>query len=135
MQTKLNPYINFKNNTREAMMFYHAVFGGKLTMNTFKEFNAAESPDEDDLIMHAMLEAENGITLMAADTPQRMEYRPGTNFSISLSGNHEAELTGYFNKLSNGGTVTMPLTKATWGDTFGMCIDPFGVLWMVNISQ
>jgi PhnB protein len=134
MQTKLNPYINFKDNTRAAMQFYHSVFGGKLTVSTFKEFQASEDPSEDNLIMHAMLETENGMAFMASDTPKRMEYRPGTNFSISLSGDNEAELTGYYQALSEGGMVTMPLTKAIWGDTFGMCTDKFGINWMVNIS-
>ena len=134
MQTKLNPYINFKNSTSEAMKFYHSVFGGKLTMATFKEFHASQDPSEDDLIMHSQLEAENGMTLMASDTPNRMEYRAGTNFAVSLSGDNEAELTAYFQKLSEGGVVTMPLTKATWGDTFGMCTDRFGISWLVNIS-
>ncbi|HEX3300879.1 MAG TPA: VOC family protein, partial [Actinomycetota bacterium] len=52
----LNPYLSFKSSTREAMEFYHGVFGGKLDMNTFKEFNASQDPAEDDLIMHAQLE-------------------------------------------------------------------------------
>jgi PhnB protein len=134
MQTKLNPYISFKDNTSEAMQFYKTVFGGELRMSTFKEFHAAENPSEDNLIMHAELETQNGMTLMASDTPNRMEYRPGTNFSVSLSGDNEAELTAYFQKLSAGGTVTMPLDKAPWGDSFGMCTDKFGVSWLVNIS-
>lgn len=135
MQTKLNPYISFRNNTREAMNFYNSIFGGKLSLNTFKEFNGSEDPSEDDLIMHSALETQNGMTLMASDTPNRMEYRPGTNFSVSLSGDNEEELSGYFHGLSDGGTVTMPLTKAPWGDSFGMCTDKFGVNWMVNISE
>jgi PhnB protein len=134
MQTKLNPYLNFKNNTRQAMEFYQNVFGGKLVMNTFKEFHASEDPSEDDKIMHAQLDADNGITLMAADTPNRMEYRPGMNGSISLSGENEAELTSYYKKLSEGGMVTQPLEKAPWGDSFGMCTDKFGINWLVNIS-
>jgi PhnB protein len=134
MQTKLNPYLSFKANTREAMEFYKTVFGGKLTMNTFNEFHASLHPSEDNLIMHAMLEVENGITLMASDTPDRMEYKPGTNFSVSLSGDDEAELTTYFQKLSAGGKITMPLEKALWGDAFGMCTDKFGVNWLVNIA-
>ena len=134
MQTKLNPYISFKDNTSEAMQFYKTVFGGELRMSTFKEFHASENPSEDSLIMHAELETQNGMTLMASDTPNRMEYRPGTNFSVSLSGDNEAELTAYFQKLSAGGTVTMPLDKAPWGDSFGMCTDKFGVSWLVNIS-
>ena len=134
MQSKLNPYISFKDNTRQAMEFYKTVFGGKLTMNTFKEFHASQNPSEDDKIMHAVLEADNGITFMASDTPERMEYRPGTNYSMSLSGDNEAELKTYFEKLSVGGTITMPIEKAIWGDTFGMCTDKFGVSWLVNIA-
>lgn len=134
MKTLLNPYLNFKDNTREAMTFYQTVFGGKLEMQTFKDFNASEDPAEDNKIMHAMLEAENGITFMASDTPNRMEYRPGTNFNMSLSGDNEAELTAYFQNLSTGGVVTMPLGKAPWGDIFGMCIDKFGIPWFVDIG-
>jgi PhnB protein len=134
MQTKLNPYLNFKTNAREAMEFYQSVFGGKLTLGTFKEFHASQAPGEDDLIMHAMLEVENGMTLMGSDTPKRMEYRPGNNFSVSLSGDNEAELSSYFQKLSAGGVISMPLQKAMWGDAFGMCTDKFGVSWLVNIT-
>ena len=134
MQTRLNPYLSFKDNTREAMEFYRTVFGGKLDAQTFKELNASQDPSEDDKIMHSQLEAENGITIMASDTPDRMEYKPGNNFNMSLSGDNEAELRGYFEKLAAGGTVTMPLAKAIWGDTFGMCVDKFGVQWLVNIS-
>jgi PhnB protein len=134
MQTKLNPYLNFKSNARSAMEFYKSVFGGKLAMQTFKEFHASQNPSEDNLIMHAQLDTDNGITLMASDTPDRMEYRPGTNISISLSGENEAELRSYYQKLSSGGTVTMPLEKSPWGDTFGMLTDKFGINWMVNIT-
>jgi len=134
MQTKLNPYLSFKDNARQAMEFYRSVFGGKLTINTFQEFHASQDPSEDDKIMHAVLEAENGITFMAADTPNAMEYHPGANISMSLSGDNEQELRPYFEKLSAGGTIVMPLEKAPWGDTFGMCTDRFGVNWMVNIS-
>jgi PhnB protein len=131
---KLNPYLNFKDNARQAMEFYQTVFGGKLTMNTFKEYHASEDPKEADKIMHAALEADNGIVFMAADTPNSLEYRSGASISMSLSGANETELTGYFQKLSKGGAIGMPLEKAPWGDTFGMCIDQFGVNWMVNIT-
>ena len=134
METKLNPYLNFKDKARQAMEFYQSVFGGKLTLGTFKEFNASQDPSEDNLVMHSELEAGNGITFMASDTPNRMEYKPGTNFSMSLAGDDESELKGYFDKLSAGGKVTQPLVKAMWGDTFGMVTDKFGVTWLVNIT-
>ena len=134
MQSKLNPYLSFKDNTREAMEFYRTVFGGKLDLSTFKDLHASQDPSEDNMIMHSVLEADNGITIMASDTPSRMEYRAGTNMSMSLSGDNEAELKAYFEKLSAGGRVTMPLEKAIWGDSFGMCTDTFGVQWLVNIT-
>lgn len=134
MQSRLNPYLAFKDNARPAMEFYKTVFGGKLTMTTFKEFNASQDPAEDNKIMHAMLEAGNGITFMAADTPNGMAYRPGTNISMALNGDNEAELSAYYEKLSAGGKVREPLAKAPWGDTFGMLTDRFGIEWMVNIA-
>src|SRR5512137_726702 len=134
MSFLLNPYIAFKNNTRQAMEFYQSVFGGELQMNTFKEFNASMSPADDNLIMHAQLKAGNGFTLMASDTTDRMEYKPGTNISMSISGEDADELKSYFKKLSAGGMVSMPLEKQVWGDVFGMVTDKFGVGWMVNIN-
>lgn len=134
MATRLNPYLSFRDNAREAMEFYQTVFGGKLAMNTFKEFHVSQDPAEDNKIMHAMLETDSGLTLMAADTPNSMPHQPGSNISISLSGEDAAELTAYYQKLSAGGTVVMPLEKAPWGDTFGACKDRFGIDWMVNIT-
>jgi PhnB protein len=134
MAVALNPYLSFKSNAREAMEFYHSVFGGTLDVQTFKDLNASQDPAEENLVMHSQLEGDNGILFMASDTPSRMEFKPGTNFSMSLSGDDESLLRGYFEKLSSGGTTTMPLEKAIWGDTFGMCADKFGVNWLVNIS-
>ncbi len=135
MQSKLNPYLSFEGNAREAMEFYQSVFGGKLDLSTFGEAGMTDHGVQPEQIMHAMLVADNGITLMAADSATGMrEFIAGTNISISLSGDGEDELTGYYNKLVDGGKVEEPLTKAPWGDTFGMCIDKFGTFWMVNIA-
>jgi PhnB protein len=135
MASRLNPYVNFRNTAREAMEFYKDVFGGTLTMNTFGEFQSARDPSETNLIMHAQLETPSGFTLMGSDVPASMPYVPGTNTSlISLSGDNEAELRGYWDKLSVGATITARLEKAPWGDSFGMCTDRFGTNWMVNIT-
>ena len=134
MSVQLNPYLSFRDNAREAMEFYRSVFGGELRVNTFKEYNASSDPSEDDLVMHAQLEGDHGVVFMGSDTPQRMDYKPGTNFSMSLSGDDDAVLRGWYQKLADGGTVTMPLEKAMWGDTFGMVVDRYGVTWLVNIS-
>ena len=133
MTSRLNPYLAFSDDARQAMEFYRGVFGGELTVSTFGEAGGAEGPDADK-VMHAQLETPAGYTLMASDTPPGMERSAGSSISISLSGD-DAELRQYFAKLADGGTVTMPLEKQMWGDEFGMCVDPFGVAWMVNVSS
>ena len=133
MTSRLNPYINFTGNAREAMEFYKTVFGGTLRLNTFGEFGNPD-PVTADQIMHAQLEADNGMTLMASDTPPGMPHTQGDNITISLSGDDSEALHGYWDQLSQGGMVNMPLEKQVWGDEFGMCVDRFGIPWMVNIG-
>jgi PhnB protein len=135
MQTKLNPYLNFSGNCQEAMEFYKSVFGGKLVMTNFLDGGMSQSADDEKLIMHAMLEAENGITFMASDGRSSAAPNTEETIQLSLSGDNTDELTAYFEKLSDGGAVRGPLTKAPWGDTFGMLTDKFGLNWMVNISN
>jgi PhnB protein len=132
--SRLNPYISFSDNARQAMEFYRDVFGGELSVNTFGEMGGA-APGDENKIMHAQLETPAGYTLMASDTPPGMPRSEGSSISVSLSGDDADDLRGWFTKLSEGGTVIMPLEKQMWGDEFGMCVDPFGVQWMVNISQ
>jgi PhnB protein len=134
MGSVLNPYVNFDSSARQAMEFYKEVFGGELRINTFGEFGQQDSPDADK-VMHAQLETDRGFTLMASDAPAGMELDPTGRITISLSGTDADDLRGYWNKLSDGGTVTMPLEKQMWGDEFGMCTDKFGVPWMVDITQ
>ncbi|MER5971562.1 VOC family protein [Streptomyces sp. NPDC002055] len=134
MSSRLNPYISFDGKAREAMEFYRAVFGGTLALHTFGELGMKE-PGQADKIMHGMLETTSGFTLMGADTPPGMEHNPGNNIAVSVSGEDPDELRGYWTKLSGDGTVSVPLEKQMWGDVFGMCVDRFGIAWMVNIAQ
>ena len=134
MSVKLNPYLNFKTEARQAMELYRTVFGGTLHSSTFKEGGMPVDASMGDLIMHAQLDTDDGMTLMASDTPPGMTHKPGSAISVSLSGNDEKKLRGYWDGLSSSGTVMMPLEKAPWGDTFGMCMDGFGIQWLVNIS-
>jgi PhnB protein len=130
MASRLNPYLQFKVNARDAMTFYKDVFGGDLTLNTFSEYGGGG-----DGIMHSQLESPSGFTLMASDTPDGMDFPgPGGNITISLSGDDSDDLRGYWDKLADGGTVAMPLEKQMWGDEFGMVTDKFGISWMVNIA-
>lgn len=134
MSLRLNPYISFDGNARQAMEFYEQVFGGSLALHTFAEFGAPDAPEADN-IMHGMLETSGGLTLMGADNPPGMEHNPGNNMSVSLSGEDAEQLRGYWGKLSEGGSVSVPLEQQMWGDEFGMCVDRFGVAWLVNIGQ
>lgn len=63
-----------------------------------------------------------------------MDHQPGGAITISLRGDDEAELCGYWDGVSDGGAVTVPLERQMWGDLFGQCTDGFGVKWMVNIG-
>jgi PhnB protein len=132
MATRLNPYLNFDGECRDAMTFYAQVFGATLEISTFGEAGMADAPNPDH-VMHAMLETANGWTLMASDMPPGETRQSGNDFSVSLSGD-EAFLRETFTALAEGGTVMLPLTKAPWGDEFGMAKDRFGVQWMVNIA-
>lgn len=133
MASRLNPYISFRDTAREALSFYQQALGGELTISTFGDFGDAAAPSAQ-LVMHGMLETDAGFTLMVADTPPGMEYQEGAAIAISLSGDDEAELRGYWDRLCEGATVTLPLEKQMWGDVFGMCTDKFGIGWMVNIA-
>ena len=134
MTSRLNPYISFTGNARQAMEFYKGVFGGDLTLHTFADSGGQDSPGGDN-IMHATLETDSGFTLMASDTPPGMERTPGDNIAVSVSGDDADELRGYWERLSASGTVSMPLEKQVWGDEFGACVDQFGISWLVNIAQ
>ena len=135
MTSRLNPYISFDGNAREAIEFYKEVFGGELQLNTFGELGAAHTADDENKVMHSWLKTPSGYSIMASDAPPDWKHEPGNNITISLSGDDGDELRGYWEKLSTSGTVMVPLEKQMWGDEFGMCADKFGIAWMVNIGQ
>ncbi|WP_029254023.1 VOC family protein [Paraoerskovia marina] len=135
MTTRLNPYLQFDGTARDAVTLYQRVFGGDVELSTFGEAGLSDDPAARDKIMHAMLTTPGGLVLMCSDTPPGMQHAPFTgSAAVSLSGDDDAELRGFWAGLADGGTVTLPLEVAPWGDAFGMCVDRFGVHWMVNIA-
>ncbi|WP_461170186.1 VOC family protein [Arthrobacter sp. Z1-15] len=134
MSTTMNPYLSFRDNAREAMAFYQSVFGGTLESSTFADMGMAEDPAEANKIMHSSLTTDNGLVLMASDTPSNVNLDEGSGYSISLSGDDGEQLRGYWDKLLDGGQMTLPLEKAPWGDLFGMLTDRFGTSWMISIE-
>jgi PhnB protein len=136
MAMKLNPYLTFNGDAREAMELYQRVLGGELVISTFGEYGAPEGVDPQG-VMHANLETEAGFTIMASDNAPGAPDVSGDRASISISGPaSDAEaMRRYFEGLSDGGQVAMPLEKQMWGDEFGLVVDRFGVPWMVNIGS
>ncbi|WP_280462939.1 VOC family protein [Nocardia carnea] len=137
MGSQINPCMTFDGNARQAMEFYQQVFGGELELGTVADFGSPDAPDADK-IMHSRLDTPAGYTLMAWDFPGNRPghppYRPGNNVALFLSGEDDSELRTSFQRLSEGGTVTLPLERQVWGDVAGSVVDRFGITWMVNIS-
>ena len=132
MPNKLNPYLTFIGVARNAMEFYQSVFGGELKLQTYKEMHAAQSPAQEEQIMHGQLITGDGMTLMGSDDPESKDE--SKNASVAISGEDAVQLTEYFNKLADGGMTIVPMSKQVWGDMFGMCVDKFGIRWMVNVN-
>lgn len=127
---RLNPYIAFQTEAREAMEFYRSVLGGELEITPFGDDDAGAGA----LVMHAQLETPDGLTLMASDTPGIVPAPKPAGFWISIDGDDEAKLEGWWNALSDGGTIEQPLETPPWGGRFGMLTDRFGIRWMVSID-
>jgi PhnB protein len=113
------------------MAFYAAALGGTVRSMSFRE-----SGMDLDGVMHAALETPQGFHLYASDTAPGMspDLVVGNNLQISMSGDDEAALRGYWDALGEGGQVVMPLERQMWGDVYGLLIDKFGIAWHVNIA-
>lgn len=130
MGQQLNPYITFPGTCSDAIDFYAAALGGEARKSTFREFGM-----DVDGIMHASVDTPTGFHLFASDTFEGMApYQAGNNLQLSLSGDDADALRGYWDALSDGGQVLMPLERQMWGDDYGLFADRFGILWHVNIA-
>ncbi|MEP9383974.1 VOC family protein [Nocardioides sp. KR10-350] len=137
----LNPYLSFQGEARQALEFYQSALGGTVTAMTFGDNPAGQSmgvpPEAADLVMHGQLDLEDGLVIMAADTPPGMEYvAPTSGITVAMTGGADEydRLSSAFARLSEGGKPGMPLEKAPWGDYFGQFTDRFGIAWMFNIA-
>ncbi|HLK29423.1 MAG TPA: VOC family protein [Puia sp.] len=132
---KLNPYLNFDGNAEEAVNFYKDALGGEIAMLTrFGESPMPSGDDEKNRIMHARIVFGDNI-IMISDTMKGHDFSTKGNIQLSIGLDDEAKTHEIFEKLSAGGTVTMPLAKQFWGDLFGMFQDKFGVNWMLNCTE
>ena len=134
MATRLNPYLHFSGNAREAMEFYRSVLGGQLDVMTFGDVGGGGGEYPDDGVMHAVLRTADGLELMASDGHDPDAAGPD-RLSLSVSGDDEATLRRWFEALAEGGQVDVPLAGQVWGDVFGQVTDRFGMRWLVNIGS
>ena len=127
------PYLSFDGNCREAFEFYRSVFGGEFhVLSTFGDGpdDMAGSEAQKDRIMHVSLGIGSTV-LMGSDTSESAPVKHGDDFSLSVTMDGADECDDLLARLSEGGTVTMPMQQQFWGAYFGMCTDRFGINWMV----
>lgn len=138
----INPYLTFNGNCEEAFNFYKSVFSGEFGyMGRFKDMPPTDGMNvpeaEGEKIMHVSLPISKETILMGSDSSEAFGKATvaGTNFSISITAGSTAEADKLFNAVSAGGQVTMPLAKTFWGSYFGMCVDKFGIAWMMSFDE
>lgn len=129
------PYLFFKGNCKEAMEFYKNAFGGELTVQTM-----ADSPPEMQMpdmnpnsVMHARLVGP--VSLMASDSPKASDESAKIELAVNGPAADEAKMREMFEKLADGGKVTMKLEKMPWGDIYGQLTDKYGIQWMMDIGD
>ena len=129
----LNPYLVFNGQCEAAFKFYAKCLGGKIEAMMTHAGTPAEGqvpPEWRDKILHARMVVGDAV-LMASDAPPDRYQKP-QGFSVSIQINNHAEAERIFRALSENGSVQMPFGQTFWASGFGMCVDQFGIPWMVN---
>ncbi len=122
------PYLLFPGTARQALTFYHGVFGGELTLNTFGDFGRDDGPAE--AVAHG--ELDGPVSLFGADVAGEEPFRSsGLMFSL-LGRTSPADLAAWFAALGDGGSVLDALQDRPWGAVDGKVEDRYGVCWLVG---
>jgi len=129
---KLTPYIHFGGNAREAIDFYKKALNGEIKqLGTYGESPMRGDEDYKDKVMHARF-VFDGNMIMVSDVFKGQQVSTNGNIQLSIDVDDVNKLNEVFNKMAEGGKVTMELQDTFWGARFGMLIDKFGVSWMFN---
>jgi PhnB protein len=135
---QVQPYLNFDGRCEEAINFYKDTLDAEVAcMMRFKDSPEKQPgtcpPGAEDKIMHSTLRI-GGSTIMASDC--HAQGRPNfQGFSLSLTARDDAHAKRLFDRLADGGKVTMPLTKTFFSSSFGVLTDRFGLSWMIVVEQ
>jgi len=134
MSVSVVTHLNFRGDARQALEFYHSVFGGDLAIVTYQDAGNVQDQSEADQVMWGQVAAENGFRVMAYDVPSHMPWSQGKNaFFVSLRGETSQEISAYWEKLSDRATIVQALEPAQWAPLYGMLSDRFGVIWVVDV--
>ncbi|WP_437726682.1 VOC family protein [Sorangium sp. So ce861] len=135
MTVSVTNHLNFRGDARAALEFYQSVFGGDITIVTYKDAHSVQAPSEADQVMWGQVAAKNGFRVMAYDVPSRTPWEQGENaFFVSVRGDSAAELSALWEKLSAGATIAQPLAPSGWTPLYGMLKDRFGVTWVLDVA-
>jgi PhnB protein len=135
MSLTTTTHLNFRGNARTALQFYQSVFGGDLTVVTYKDAHSVSDPAEADHVMWGQTVAKNGFRVMAYDVPSRLPWDQGkAPFFVSVRSDSADEIAALWEKLVVGASVTQPLAASGWAPLYGMLKDKFGVTWVLDVA-
>lgn len=135
MTIKTAVHLNFRGDARAALAFYRSVFGGDQMLVTYADAHAVTDPAEADQILWGQVASPDGFHVMAYDVPSSRSWNPGEiPYFVSVRGDDAAALTGYWDKLSEGGSIVQPIGPAGFSPLYGMVKDVFGVTWVLDLQ-
>lgn len=136
MSIQATTHLNFRGDARQALGFYHSVFGGAVHIVTYRDAGNVRNPSDADHVMWGLVAADSGFRVMAYDVPADMPWQQGENaFLVAVEGDTAEEITACWDKLRDGATITQPLTPSQWTPLFGMLKDRFGVNWVLSVAN
>lgn len=147
MPIETTTHLNLHGEARAALEFYQSVFGGHLTIATYREFGMpADAPGAENVVF-GNLQSEGGFRIMAYDIPGPTTRATGgatrrengvtvtdQPFFVSVRGDTLDEVKGYWDALSAGASIVEPLAASAWSPGFGMLTDSFGVTWILDVA-
>ena len=134
----ISAYLTFDGTCRQAFEFYRSVFGTEfrafLTFGDSPVIDGVPTGKKEE-VMHCTLPVGSGVLMGSDQGNVESELTIGNNFSLSLDADNEDQCQEWFARLSEGGSVTMPLQDTFWGSYFGRCTDRFGINWMISFER
>ncbi|MBX9244965.1 VOC family protein [Actinotalea ferrariae] len=135
MSISTTTHINLRGDARAALELYRSVFGGELTVVTYRDAQAVQDPSEADQVMWGQVVSADGFHVMAYDVPSSLPWEPGQNaYFVSVRGASAEEISERWERLSADATVLVPLAPAGWAPLYGMLRDRFGVVWVLDVA-